>query len=91
MKRILFLTLIVLSFIGCNNGNRKQDGICANSIIIDSVEVPPYGILSPELQRDDIKYRICPTSVVVGIIFSETVIAPVYLAGWELYEPIGKK
>ena len=80
--------------VGCSNSvpkTKKVDGIIASSKFIDSVEVPPYGVFTKELAQPNIQYTTCAGSVILAIIFCETVVAPVYLIGWELYEPVGKK
>ena len=70
------------------NGNiQAQSSNCHH----DSVEVPPYGVFTKELAQPNIQYTTCAGSVILAIIFCETVVAPVYLIGWELYEPVGKK
>jgi len=78
---------------GCSNPNdpHHNDFLCANSKVIDSAYVIPYGVFNEELRNDKIVYQVCPASVIVSIIFSETIIAPVYLIGWELWEPVKKR
>lgn len=42
-----------------------------------------------ENHADSIEYRVNIPNVVLSVIFCETVIVPVWLTGWELFEPIG--
>jgi len=45
-----------------------------------------------KVYRDpNINYQISAVSVIVAIVFSETVIIPVYVLGWDLWEPVSKK
>ena len=92
MKSFIVLMLLLV-VVGCSSApkTKKVDGIIASSCFIDSVEVPPYGLLNKELEQPNVQYTTCAWSVILSIVFSETVIAPVYLIGWELYEPVGKK
>lgn len=47
-----------------------------------------YGIANEErIRNDSIYYEVSVESVVWSIILCETVIAPVYFVGWDLYEP----
>jgi hypothetical protein len=103
MKKIMFAFLAVFLFcifafcllcllwLDRPSNGLHNDGMIASSKIIDSVEVVPYGVFTQDEKQPGIQYRVCKLSVVFGVIFSETVITPVYLFGWELYEPVGKK
>ena len=51
--------------------------------------VEPYGLFNKETKKEGIKYELSLTSVFVSIIFSETLIIPVILCGWYLWEPVG--
>lgn len=47
-----------------------------------------YGFANEErIKNDSIYYEVSPESVIWSIILCETVIAPVYFIGWDLYEP----
>jgi hypothetical protein len=89
----VLLVIVVGAFQACSTtrtDGKKLDGIAASSKFIDSVEVAPYGLFNGEVKQTNIQYSVCPASVILSIIFSETIIAPVYFLGWELYQPIGK-
>lgn len=52
----------------------------------------PYGWADyDELKNDSIYYKVCIGNVVWSVIGCETVIAPIWLTGWDLYEPIKVK
>ena len=67
-------------------------GGCSDTKVIDGVEYDTYGILNVEDKKNpDIEYEVCWGNVVLGVILIETVIAPIYFFGFDMYEPVGKK
>lgn len=65
---------------------------CAEPKTIDGKTYQTYGLLnSDEFKSDSIAYKPSVGSVIVGVIFFETIIAPIYIFGFDLYEPIAKK
>lgn len=55
----------------------------------DGVEYPTYGMLNEASNRSDsVCYRMSVGNVILSVIFSETVVIPVYLIGFSLYEPV---
>ena len=65
---------------------------CAHPVKQGSKTYVPYGVANEETKRDpNIKYEISAGSVFVAILFCETVIAPVYIVGWDLYQPVVEK
>lgn len=80
MKKLLFtfLTLTSLLFVSC-----------ADDKTIGNVTYKPYGLANEETVKDvNVKYQLSAGSVICAIIFSETIIVPVYVIGWDLYEPV---
>ena len=66
-------------------------GGCASSKNIDGKTYEPYGVFNQDSHKDpSILYEVSFGSVAVAIIFSETLIAPVYVVGWCLWEPVRK-
>lgn len=61
---------------------------CAEDKVIDGHKYEAYGLFNPEVRVDSIQYKVSPGSVICGILFVETVVAPVYIFGWKLYEPV---
>ena len=63
---------------------------CAGPITrSDNTVVKPYGIFNEDSRKvPGVKYEVSLGSVVVAIIFSETIIIPVYVVGWDLFQPI---
>lgn len=69
---------------------------CADSkvFVIDGkhVKVEPYGWADyQELKNDSIVYQANVGNIVWSVILSETVVVPVWLTGWQIYEPVRKK
>ena len=72
---ICFLSLTILA--GCG------DDMIANGKVYDT-----YGLFNEGKNRDEcVDYDLIVGNVVLGIIFSETFIAPIYFFGFSLYEP----
>lgn len=65
---------------------------CAESKTIEGKTYSAYGFFNKDTQKNEqIEYEVSVGSVVIGCIFCETIIVPVYLAGWRLWQPVGKK
>lgn len=84
MKKTLLIALLGLTMFSCAD---------SKEFTIDNkqVKVEPYGWLNSETQNDSIKYRVNVPNIALSIIFSETIIVPIYLTGTELFEPVSKK
>ena len=83
MKKVLLIGLIIgaLAFSGC--AQRKT---------IDNVTYDTYGLFNEDSkQNPNVEYDISVGNVVWSIILFETIIAPVYFIGFDLYEPVGPK
>ncbi len=84
MKKIIAIIIILVflaSFLGC-----------ADTKIIDGVEYDTYGLLNEDEKRNpDIQYEIVWGNIIWGVIFFETIVAPIYFFGFSMWEPVGKK
>lgn len=56
----------------------------------NEIEVEPYGMFNQKTKNDSIKYRVSVGNVVWSVLLSETVVVPVILCGWYLWEPKAK-
>jgi major membrane immunogen (membrane-anchored lipoprotein) len=64
----------------------------ADDKVIDGVKYGTYGVVNEgEMRNPNIHYELSGWSILWAIIFSETIVAPVYFIGWDLYEPVSKK
>lgn len=83
MKPVLALILassVLLS--GCLASEKKIDGITYGT----------YGFVNAdEMRNPNIQYEMSGWSLLWSFIFVETIVAPVYFIGWDLYQPVGKK
>lgn len=84
MKKMICVLLVVsmLAFLSAG---------CAQSRVIQGKEIEPYGLFNPDDKVDGIKYRVSIGNVFWSCVLVETVVAPVVLLGWFLYEPVGTK
>lgn len=79
MKKVMALMLMCLFLVSCAspqviNGKRYEP-------------YEPYGLFNEDdVKKDNIKYEVSMGSVIVGVIFSETLIVPLYVFGWDLFE-----
>ena len=69
---------------------------CADSkkFVIDGkeVEAQPYGWANSDARKiDGVEYEINAGNVILSIIFSESIVVPVYLTGWQIMEPVQYK
>lgn len=62
---------------------------CADSKVIGGHEVQPYGVFNQQTAKTPgVDYEVSPGSVILAIVFVETVVVPVYIVGWDLYQPV---
>lgn len=61
---------------------------CAESKNINGKIVEPYGFFNKEDKDPNVKYKMSTGTVVVSIIFCETIVVPVIGLGLKLYEPV---
>ena len=65
---------------------------CGNDKTIDGKHYPVYGVANMEAQKDpNVVYEVSASSVIWGIILCETIVVPVYIIGWDLYQPVRKR
>ena len=64
---------------------------CADPKVIDGVEYSTYGFLNDEKRNPNIKYELSWGNVFWGLLFSETLIAPLYFFGFSIKEPVCRK
>ena len=62
------------------------------NVLYKTITVEPYGWADEdELKNPNIKYKISAGNVVCSILFVETIAVPVWLTGWQFYEPVAVK
>ena len=82
MNKVGFLLLLTLMVnVSCADSKVfKLDG--------KDVLVEPYGWADSSTKNENIRYEVSVGNVVLSIIFSETIVAPVVFTGWYLFEPV---
>ena len=77
MKSFLSILVIVsLLFIGC-----------AKTKNLSGVDYKPYGLFTEnDVKSSKVHYKPCVPNVILGVIFFETIAAPIYVFGFSLFE-----
>lgn len=80
MKR-LFIIGALIAAVGLSG--------CADRKTLEGNTYEPYGIANKDtVASPNVNYQVSAGSVIAGILFSETIIVPIYVVGWDLYEPV---
>jgi len=62
---------------------------CSDNKIIDGRVYETYGFLNEdEVKAPNVRYRLVAGNLVWSILLGETIIAPVYFIGFDLFEPV---
>lgn len=81
MKKATLILLCSLLVAGCNNAKT-----------INGITYETFGIADEDEKRNpNIEYKVSIGSVVVAAIFSETIVIPIYIVCYDLWEPSGPK
>lgn len=75
MKKMIAIMLCVFMMAGC-----------AKDVRVHGEMAKSYGLFNKERRNPNANYSLSAGSILVAIIFSETVIIPIYVFGWNLYE-----
>lgn len=63
---------------------------CTESKLINGKLYEPYGLLNEDKKKDpQIHYEISTGNFILGVVFSESVLIPIYIFGFDLWEPVG--
>jgi len=86
---LLLLTIGGIVYICTSGGFASSKDFVING---KTVTVQPYGLGNEQVMKNDsINYEVSMGNVVLSVIFSESVVVPVCLVGWHLYQPVSKK
>lgn len=86
MRKLLiyFIAVIILYSSCASNKEFKVDG--------ETILVEPYGWANKDTRyNENVLYEVNIGNVIWSFILVETIIIPVWLTGWELFEPIKLK
>lgn len=65
---------------------------CNNYLRDNGKEVSVYGFFNQEArQNKNYVYEVSAGSVICGILFCQTIIVPIYVIGWDLFQPVRKR
>lgn len=65
---------------------------CGQPATIDGKNYPTYGLVNADSQKSaDVCYDLSVGNVVWSILLIETVVAPIYFFGFDIYNPISKR
>lgn len=62
---------------------------CARGMNVNGKYEDPQGVFTD--RNPKVQYKVSVGNVVWGVILFETIIAPVIIFGWYLWEPVGAK
>lgn len=82
MKKIISMFLILILMVSLTTS-------CGSKKVLDGVTYEPVGLL--EDKDPNIKYELVVSNLIIGIIFIETIIVPIYVFGYDLFEPVSIK
>jgi major membrane immunogen (membrane-anchored lipoprotein) len=62
----------------------------ADTKTINGVTYGTYGVANEKDMRNPaIEYEVSGWAVFWSVVFCETIVVPVYIIGWDLYQPVG--
>jgi hypothetical protein len=65
---------------------------CAPPLVTNEKVYPTFGFFTGDTDRSEhVCYKVSLGNVFVAIILVETIIAPVYVMGWDLFYPVRVK
>jgi hypothetical protein len=85
---VLFGLLILLLVSSCADDkkfvNIDKDGVKTTLV------AEPYGWANEDSKKiEGVEYELCVGNIILDVIFCETIVVPIILTGWQLYEPVG--
>lgn len=83
MKKFIVLFMMILAMMSCADSKtfERADGT--------KFVAEPYGWANYQSNKiDGVVYEACIGNIVLDVIAVETIVIPVLLTGWELYEPV---
>jgi hypothetical protein len=79
MKNLILLFIAALMLVGC-----------AEEKTINGVTYEPYGLFDQaDHKNPNIRYEVDVPNVVWSVLLCSTVVVPLVVIGWDLYEPVG--
>lgn len=64
----------------------------ADEKVVNGIKYDTYGFINKEESKNpNIQYELNGWSIFWSVVLVETIIAPIYFLGFDLYEPVGTK
>jgi hypothetical protein len=83
MKKGLFLLMMVTVLFTTS---------CADSLTVDGKTYEPYGFVNEDEFKDpNVVYKVHIPNLIGAVVFFQTIGFPIYVVGWEFYEPVRLK
>lgn len=79
-----FLLILTLCFVVCSCADDRTFMDAQNK----PFKAKPYGWINPSDKMPGVEYELSIGNVIWSVIFSQTIVAPVILTGYYLYEPV---
>ncbi len=91
MLRKIFCIFLILSFMSIFLSACGDDKNIAIKVKDECkvLKFQQFGIFNMEKKNPNIEYKVIWGNVFWGIVFFETIVVPVIIFGWYLYEPVG--
>lgn len=84
---VFFLAIVGAAISTCWGGCAGSKEVCIKE---GCFTFEPYGLFDEDsVKNDQVEYEVSTGNVVLSVIFVESVVVPVILLGWYLYEPVG--
>ena len=64
---------------------------CSSPLTVEDRTYYPYGIADMRLRSEDVVYKVNIGNILVGLIASETIVIPLYIVLFDIWEPRGLK
>lgn len=85
MKKIITLFSLLMLFSSCATTKifEHENG---------SIVARPYGWVNKKAIKDErVVYQVNPGNTIISVLGIQTVVLPVWLTGWQLFEPVKLK
>lgn len=83
--KILIVLLVSIALMSMTSG-------CSDTKEINGVTYDTYGLFNKdEVKNPNIQYKLVIGNIVWSVILFETIVAPIYFLGFDMYEPVGPK
>lgn len=87
---VMLLLLVVGLVFSLRGGCADEKTICLGQGT-DCHTFKPVGVFELDDKNPDIEYEVSIGNIVLSVIFVETIIVPIVLCGWYLFEPVNQK